>query len=149
MASEYKYGSVSNDEEAAGTKTFDETDLYYMKEGERTRKEKIMTAIKLGVPIMIASILIVGLGYLLLHNFGYFYPGQGGTSSKRSSVTTISSTPATTTHSSHYDNIATKVPITTTTFGASSCAANPKCADRGLTGECCPSPDGTKLDCCA
>ena len=152
MASEYKYGSVSNDEEVGGDKSFDETDLYYMKDGERTTKEKVINAIKLGVPIIIGSILFVALGYLLFHNFGYFYPGSGGrSSSNNSSVTTVSSTPATSSHSSHYTNIATKVPITTTTttsFGASSCAANPKCDDLGLTGECCPTSGGIKLSCC-
>ncbi len=150
MASEYKYGSVSNDEEAGGDKSFDETDLYYMKDGERTTKEKFMNAIKLGVPIIIAIVGLGLLGYLLFKNFGYFYPGQGGgSSSKSSGVTTVSSTPATATHSSHYNNIVTKVPIaTTTSFGASSCAANPKCDDLGLTGECCPTSGGIKLSCC-
>ena len=29
------------------------------------------------------------------------------------------------------------------------CASNPRCAKRGLKGNCCPTNAGVKLDCCA
>ena len=158
MASDgYKYGSVSTDEEIPADKSFDESNLYYMKEEERTKKEKLFKAVKLGVPIIIAVVMIVGLAYLLFNNFGYFYPGRGGqvTPSKHSSSSTTTSSSSSSSSSgsgsSHYENIATSVPIPekTTTSSGGTCEAHPKCADLGLTGECCPAASGIKLNCCS
>ena len=36
----------------------------------------------------------------------------------------------------------------TTTGGSSSCVENKRCTDLGLTGFCCPTPEGNSLDCC-
>ena len=152
----YKYGSVSNDEElgaSGGDRVFDESHLYYMKDDQRTRKQKVVKAIKLAVPIFIAVLLVVGLAFLLFQNFGYLYPGRGGQvspskhSTGSSTGTSTTSTSASPTNS-HYENIATSVPISTVISVGSSCAANPKCADLGLTGECCPT-GGKKLNCCS
>ena len=148
----YQYGSVSTDEEIAADKSFDEANLYYMKDEERTRKEKLMKAIKLGVPILIAIIFIAGLGFLLFNNFGYFYPGRGGqvTPSKHSTTTaTTSSGSSSSSSRTHYDNIATSVPIPAKITTGIFCSANPKCSDMGLTGECCPTASGIKLNCCS
>ena len=79
----YKYGSVNkDDEEAAGNNNnnnsyFKESDLYYYKEDELTKKEKMMKVIKSCIPILIAVLLIGGITWILVQNFGTLYPSPG------------------------------------------------------------------------
>merc|ERR1712032_1326939 len=65
---------------------------------------------------------------------------------KMSSGTTFTST---TTASPSSDPSSTKSSSSTKKDAASSsCSVYPKCVDVGLTGECCPTQEGVKLDCC-
>ena len=149
----YKYGSVNTDEESGDTsgnnKSFDESELYYMKDGDLSKKEKTVKAIKLAVPIVIAIMLIGGLAFLLFHNFAYFYPGRGGNEvpSKHSISSGVSTTK--TTQKYYHDDDTSVAPMPAPSSVGSSCAANQKCADLGLVGECCPSESGTNLSCCS
>jgi hypothetical protein len=153
-SSGYKYGSVNTDEESGatgGNKNFDESNLYFIREDELTTRDKVMKAFKLAVPIFFAVLLIGGLAFMLFHNFAYFYPGGGGQQvPSKHSVSSSSGSPTKTTQRSFHDIDAPDVHISapTTTF-ASSCAANPKCADLGLIGKCCPAESGIKLECCS
>jgi len=160
-SSGYKYGSVNTDEESGatgGNKNFDESNLYFIKEDESTKKDKVVKAIKLAIPIFLAVLLIGGLAFMLFNNFAYFYPGRGGeqVASKHSVSSNGGSLTKTTQRSFHdidtpsYRDIdTTDVPISAPTTFGSSCAANPKCSDLGLIGKCCPGEGGIKLECCS
>lgn len=151
-SSRYKYGSVNDVEESGATggdKNFDESNLYYMKEGELTKRDKAVKVFKLAVPIIFAVFFVGGLAFLLFHNFAYFYPGRGGQEVPSKHAKTSSVEPTKTTQRSFHDSDAPSVPIPTPTTFGSSCAANPNCVDLGLTGECCPGGSGINLNCCS
>ena len=160
----YKYGSVNNDEESGATtdsKSFDESNLYFMKDEDLSKKEKGVKVFKLAVPIIIAVLLIGGLAFLMFHNFAHFYPGRGG--NKHSHSMSSGATPwpndddgtsgaSISAPWSKDDDSASGFSIpapSTSTSGGSSCSANPKCVDLGLTGQCCPSGSGVQLSCCS
>mmetsp|Transcript_29828 Transcript_29828/g.63868 ORF Transcript_29828/g.63868 Transcript_29828/m.63868 type:complete len:173 (-) Transcript_29828:296-814(-) len=163
---EYKYGSVSNDEESgdALNNNFDESNLYYYKKEELTRSDKVVKAVKLAVPIIIAALFIGGLGFMLFHNFEYFYPGQSGTthpSKKTSSSASYEPITASSSGNSHTKTVSSSsdsfeapsipvpAPAPAPNVGDSSCAANPACAALGLVGDsCCPTGGGVRLACC-
>ena len=170
----YKYGSVNkDDEEAAGNNNnnnsyFKESDLYYYKEDELTKKEKMMKIIKSCIPILIAVLLIGGITWILVQNFGTLYPSPGQRQRIRPStgIETSSSSSSSSHHNAPLnDDDSIHAPIltprtskdttatTATTSstkdnGKSSCSAYSKCFDLGLTGECCPTLAGGKLECC-
>jgi len=160
----YKYGSVNDEEAGATGNNFDESNLYYIKEKEMSKREKAMKMIKLVVPIIIAVLFLGGLAFMLVHNFGKLYPGPGPGGQKvpsRGSGGSVSH-PTSPSHDIAHDGggggiasapVPVPVPVPrrsvpTTKDGGSSCAAYPKCTDRGLTGECCPTGGGVKLECC-
>ena len=170
----YKYGSVNkDDEEAAGNNDntnsyFKESDLYYYKEEELTKKEKTMKIIKACVPILIAVLLIGGFTWILVQNFGTLYPSPGQRQRVRptngieisshhnappddtttAAATATATATATTTTSSTPHSSSTNESSSTKDNGERFCLAYPKCFDLGLSGECCPTPAGDKLDCC-
>ena len=166
----YKYGSVNkDDEEAAGNNNnnnsyFKESDLYYYKEDELTKKEKMMKIIKSCIPILIAVLLIGGITWILVQNFGTLYPSPGQRQRIRPS-TGIENSSSSHRNAPQNDDDSIHAPIliprtskdttatTATTSstkdnGKSSCSAYSKCFDLGLTGECCPTLAGDKLECC-
>ena len=166
----YKYGSVNkDDEEAAGNNNnnnsyFKESDLYYYKEDELTKKEKMMKIIKSCIPILIAVLLIGGITWILVQNFGTLYPSPGQRQRIRPStgIETSSSShhnaplndddsihaPTLTPRTSKDTTATTATTSSTKDNGKSSCSAYSKCFDLGLTGECCPTLAGDKLECC-
>jgi hypothetical protein len=135
--------------------------LLYYKGRSLSQKEKTAKLIKIAVPVAIAVLLIGGLTWFLLGDFGHLYPGPSGPkspssshiisspeASKQTSTATSSkshssaseppkASPATATHSS------------STSSGGSSCSANSKCDGLGLIGDCCPSAAGVMLECCS
>mmetsp|Transcript_3786 Transcript_3786/g.8163 ORF Transcript_3786/g.8163 Transcript_3786/m.8163 type:complete len:164 (+) Transcript_3786:151-642(+) len=153
----YKYGSVGDNEELGAnddnSKNFDESHLYYYKEKDLTTTEKISKLIKLFVPIIIAVVLIGGLAYILFHDFGTLYPrpggekvtSKGGMVSQSTSVSSGESAPTVIRSESSPTVSKSK---TSSSFGGS-CAANPSCAALGLSGVCCPTPEGVQLGCCS
>ncbi|VEU36886.1 unnamed protein product [Pseudo-nitzschia multistriata] len=160
-SSGYKYGSVDNNDEEAGVdekdKSFDESNLYFYKEEDLTRQEKISKFVKLFVPIILAVSMVGGLAYILFHDFGDLYPGPGekshsaGRVSQPTTVTSDDYTPnianmSSSSNSSHGSSI--PVISQTKTSSGNSCEANPGCAALGLTGNCCPTSEGIKLGCC-
>jgi hypothetical protein len=167
----YKYGSVNkDDEEAAGNNNnnnsyFKESDLYYYKEDDLTKKEKLMKIIKSCIPILIAVLLIGGITWILVQNFGTLYPSPGqrqrirpSTGIENSSSSSHHNAPLNDDDSIHApiltprtskDTTATTATTSSTKDnGKSSCSAYSKCFDLGLTGECCPTLAGDKLECC-
>lgn len=151
---------------------FDESNLYYYKEETLTRREKAIKIVKFTVPILIAVLLIGGLTFLLFHNFAKLYPGpgtqripsggsrashtddddDGGIVSPFSPPIPVHSVP--TIMSASTKKKATKKATSSSDSSSStkhlgsSCSLYPKCLDLGLTGECCPTTAGGKLDCC-
>ena len=166
----YKYGSVNkDDEEAAGNNNnnnsyFKESDLYYYKEDELTKKEKMMKIIKSCIPILIAVLLIGGITWILVQNFGTLYPSPGQRQRIRPSTGIENSSsshhnaplndddsihaPILTPRTSKHTTATTVTKSSTKDNGKSSCSAYSKCFDLGLTGECCPTLAGDKLECC-
>jgi hypothetical protein len=166
----YKYGSVNkDDEEAAGNNNnnnsyFKESDLYYYKEDKLTNKEKMTKVIKSCVPILIAVLLIGGITWILVQNFGTLYPSPGQRQRIRPSdgIKTASSShhnaptdddgsihaPILTPRISKDTTATTTTTSSTKDNGESSCSAYSKCFDLGLSGECCPTLAGDKLECC-
>lgn len=157
----YKYGSVTTDEESAVDKSFDETNLYYVKDEELTTKEKAAKLVKLLVPLCIAVALITGFAFVLFRNFGSLYPGPADKHSKYPTQYTPSSskyvdttTKSATTAPEELYSVSTRPEPKQTEpnskpSSSSSCPANPKCAALGLFGECCPTEKGVTLECCS
>mmetsp|Transcript_61659 Transcript_61659/g.68983 ORF Transcript_61659/g.68983 Transcript_61659/m.68983 type:complete len:184 (-) Transcript_61659:2707-3258(-) len=154
----HKYDSISNEEEAGKVynTNFKESDLYYYKEDERTKREKIIRIMNSTFPILIFILLISGITWGLIQNFGKLYPSPSGqrTSNnikKSSSHQASSYTTDDGTDDDIHDTIQTHKISTDTTkkyLASSSCLAYPKCMSLELTGECCPTLAGDKLDCC-
>jgi len=183
--SRYKYGSVnSNDEESGGDggnndesnnfldKSFDESNLYYYNGSKPTRRESAARAFRLGVPILVAAMLVGGLALWLFRNIGYLYPTQdpsgggshhhhnnAGGSMKKMPPSSYPSSSSNTDDDRAVASFKDSVPPinpeevptknATANFSSSSCAAYPKCAKLELTGECCPTKSGVKLNCCS
>mmetsp|Transcript_33190 Transcript_33190/g.38266 ORF Transcript_33190/g.38266 Transcript_33190/m.38266 type:complete len:184 (-) Transcript_33190:2604-3155(-) len=154
----HKYDSISNEEEAGKVynTNFKESDLYYYKEDERTKREKIIRIMNSTFPILIFILLIGGITWGLIQNFGKLYLSPSGhrasnniknsSSHQASSYTTDDGT-----DDDIHDTIQTHKISTDTTkkyLASSSCLAYPKCMSLELTGECCPTLAGDKLDCC-
>jgi len=150
----HSYDSISNEEEAGKVynKNFKESDLYYYKEDELTKREKTMKIINSIFPILISILLVGGITWGLIKNFGKLYPSPSSNNIKTSSSHQASSY---TTDDSTNDDIpdpiqTTKISTDTTKnyLGSSSCSAYPKCLDLGLIGQCCPALAEDRLDCC-
>lgn len=156
-SSGYVYGTINTkDEESDGNvenKDFDESNLYYYKGEELTRKEKLSKMIKLLVPIIIAAVFLGGIAFVLFHNFGGLYPGPGeekvrSSGDSASHLTETETSEYTPTSAKPSSSSGSSTPIATKTAGRS-CEANPSCADLGLTGVCCPTDEGIQLGCCS
>ncbi|KAG7348515.1 hypothetical protein IV203_017220 [Nitzschia inconspicua] len=166
------------DEETDNENHFQETDLLFYKGRTLSQKEKTVKLIKIAVPVFIAVLLIGGLTWLLLGGFGNLYPGPSGskppdsssygrpiptpqsTGSTTSTKTTIDTTSTSSkSHSSVSEPVAAapkESPTTSTSTsthssatGGAACSAHSHCDAIGLIGDCCPTTEGTMLDCCS
>lgn len=161
----YKYDSVSNEDEAGKVynKNFKESDLYYYKEDELTKREKTMKIVRLTFPILISILLIGGIAWGLFQNFGKLYPSPSGQRASNNIKTSSSHQSSSyTTDDGTDDDIpdpiqTSKISTDTTNsgssstkkyLGSSSCLEYQKCLDLGLIGKCCPTLAGNRLDCC-
>jgi hypothetical protein len=169
------YGSVSQTDGTVGTRIvgtdgFRESDLFYIKEPSLSRNERFKKYIALAFPILLAICVMGGLAWYLARDFNHLYPGQnsGSGDNKRktpiynrgssagkahSSTITTSDRPLISKgpHIAGPDSPSFTVPAPSTkstTSEESSCTAHSKCKDLGLTGECCPTGEGTFLGCC-
>lgn len=144
------YGSLKNkgeDEEANNNETsFQEENTYYLKESPPMSAKKVLL---LAVPILGAVLMMGGIVLFLLRDFGHLYPGRGGDpgysnpnagddESRHHSTTRIHSLGNT--DDTAFDSKSTKSTV------SAKCSAHPKCSP--LTGQCCPTLDGIKLECC-
>jgi hypothetical protein len=149
--------------------TFHEDQTYYLHRANMTSYyDRFRRALLVMLPIVVAAVLVGGAVFLLLRNFQYLYPSPSGSLHDRWSIhqesensvqvndgvdSSISSVPynavrdhvsSTSLHSS-----AAILNNTAAAASAAACEANPLCAKLGLTGDCCPTQDGTTfLLCC-
>ena len=166
-SSNYKYGSVNTTTGGVveNVDDFKETDLLYYKEKELSKQEKVMKIVKIAVPIINAFVLIGGLAWFLLRDFGLLYPGPAGSHVSDHApaavpTSSVQRVPAPTvvqpgkglqpTAIPKYPASGSSSSSTTSmkSISGSTCAANSKCHALGLEGECCPTSAGTMLECC-
>lgn len=148
---------------ASSFQSFQEANMYFLKEKPASREEKIRKLILVGVPVFVAIIFMGGLAVWLLQDFNNLYPGYDG--GHRSSSNTIHH-PETITTTTENEPVPVSAPVpkppsststkTTTSNssgggggGSTSCSSYPACVDLGLTGECCPTTQGVRLWCCS
>lgn len=142
------YGAVEQpqpDEEA-----YDIDNVYYVKEREVSAAEKRRKFLLVALPILIALLLVGGFTYYLLSGAHILKPeGAGGSGGEIKTSPTIIS-PSSPSKSS--GRVSTPAPKEKTKSSASSgpttCDANEKCANLGLSGDCCPTKAGVMLNCC-
>mmetsp|Transcript_12228 Transcript_12228/g.23067 ORF Transcript_12228/g.23067 Transcript_12228/m.23067 type:complete len:152 (-) Transcript_12228:71-526(-) len=145
------YGSIEGNDPEKATSGFasnedsenrDERDYnlgesYYLKD-HSDKRSKFLRAL---LPILIALAIVGGVSYFFFRDFNKLYPGPGSSESNDDYVAPVSVTDDSTqeTKSNGEESHAQS---------SSSCAANDKCADLGLSGDCCPSSGGFNLACC-
>jgi hypothetical protein len=160
-----KDGDISNTED-----TFEECNVYYLKERTLTAKQRFNKLISAAVPLLIALFLVGGFALWLLKDFGMLYPGpSGGSNPQNSPIRSPSNfsprnepappinSPVPNGASSVVSSPTAPTPAPKTSSssssfsggGHSSCGANSACGDLGLTGECCPTNAGIMLGCCS
>jgi len=150
------YGSIEESENAPLNRTFDADHAYYLKDGSRaplTFKQRLRKYSLIAVPLLAAVLIIGGAAFFLLRNFNHLYPGSSGgygeeTRAKEKAkhdystgVTAPATSPAGPTASASSVS-------TGSGKGTAACASNPKCAEAGLLGQCCPTAAGVMLECC-
>lgn len=166
------YGSVDNpssgnenkEAEEEQQQHFQETNLLYYKGRTLSQQEKTAKLIKIAVPIVIAILLIGGLAWFLLGDFGHLYPGPSGAkqpgysytiSSPAATPPTSSSEVSSKSHSGSSSSTTSSEPAPApkdsshSSSGAAACSAHSACSTLGLVGECCPTSSGTMLECCS
>jgi hypothetical protein len=149
---------------AADEVSFDANQTYYLKPNTRWTRRKIWATT---VPILAACIVMGGIAYFLLRDFGHLYPGRGGDRSpfysnggmspvteKEESESSVSKAsngvenfPSKRTGSRSSGTAGTSKHNEDTTLDAgANCAVHPDCSK--LAGDCCPTSDGHMLVCC-
>jgi hypothetical protein len=143
--------------------SFDANQTYYLKPNTRWTRRKIWAT---AVPILAACIVMGGIAYFLLRDFGHLYPGRGGDrspfysnggmspstekedsqSSMSKESTVVEHFPSKRTGSRSSGASTVKNHEDTTLDAGASCAVHPDCSK--LAGDCCPTSDGHMLVCC-
>lgn len=138
------YGSVGQKSDIEEDKDYDiDNSRYLVSTGEERRRSCIHGF----VPVIIFAALMIGITYLLSHDFGKLYPGHGGIPQGDSSDS-----------KSHLSLDDEKTPTSSSTETTSqifhdplsmeTCEANKKCFETNLSGKCCPTMEGVFLACC-
>ena len=114
----------------------DDADYRYIESTTQEKRRKFINGI---LPVAIFIVLMGAISFSLFKHFDTFYPGHGhesgtGTGTTQSTVAR--------THQSLNAHANQKGLV------YADCAFHSKCDIIGLTGQCCPTPDGTKLACC-
>jgi hypothetical protein len=136
---------------------FDADQTYYLKEtmSPQQRWRKCMLAT---FPILVAVLIVGGLGFLLFRDFGHLYPGRNGDPKYHdgtSKVTRHHATGAKDDYANHDyidpvddDSAAhNSAPRKhSTSNGEAACSAHVECST--LLGDCCPTLKGVTLECC-
>ena len=114
---------------------FDVENTYYVQKTELTEEQKRAKCVTGTLPIVIATVVVIGFAIFFASAVHLFAPKRSGTVVTPVSVQVPAPAPA---------------PKAATTFGggSSQCAAHSKCASTGLSGACCPTPEGVVLNCC-
>mmetsp|Transcript_19099 Transcript_19099/g.27869 ORF Transcript_19099/g.27869 Transcript_19099/m.27869 type:complete len:166 (+) Transcript_19099:206-703(+) len=165
MPSAKEYGAIR----VVETETYDIENTQYIVSTSEERRRKCLIGF---VPVLLFILLMGGIVYTLMQNFNHLYPSPGGGGRKNDGgkwsvdVTTNEDTSsyensgASSAGNSEIGPTATgtsgsgtdaEVPASKPTkemSGNSECSYHLKCADAGLTGQCCPSLDGVFLGCC-
>lgn len=152
MTTNVNYGSL---EDPTDKGSFDEKNTYYLKETTLTREQRMRKLVLIATPIICAVILVGGAAFLLFRKFDFLYPGRHGSGGggkepsfnppTRIEHNSVEDQPDSSPHSAPSileDEKKRKSDV------ASSCTAHAKCAKLGILGECCPTTDGTFLQCC-
>jgi hypothetical protein len=141
---------------------FQEGNTYYLKNSAPLSIKKALLS---AVPILGAVLLMGVIVLFLLRDFNHLYPGRGGDQNPspedyhRSSPVVVHSlgttddepSPRPRHHSSSSLPVSSSSIKTTHDMKLSSssaeCTAHPNCA--GLIGQCCPTDEDVKLECCS
>lgn len=137
MSNTVDYGAVEQ-VDANLDKPFDAAHTYYLPGDKKlSREERLRRILTIGLPIIIALLIMGGAALYLLKDFNRLYPGPGGSPSTASRSAPLGPT----------NKSKPSIPATTTkTSKNASCSAHKKCA--ALVGDCCPTSRGIFLDCC-
>jgi len=153
MANSTTYGSVEDQAEPGEFDEFDEKNTYYVKERPLSREQRIRKCMLASIPILAALLIIGGFATFLLMDFGHLYPTQHGGRNYHNEPDEEapdfspriqhdgSNGPA-----SHSPPSPPAPEKKHKSDMPSSCEAYDKCS--GLVGLCCPTGEGTFLDCC-
>jgi hypothetical protein len=162
------YGAIAtthksvDDAEDPAENSFEEYNVDYVQQRKLTSKERFQKILAVGVPIVIALIIVGGFGWWSSkavaprHDYTkvstqvpapqhsiQLLDDEPKKSATSSTVVYPSPSPA------PKKKTATSASKTaSSSSGSASCSANPKCKALDLTGECCPTGDGTNLGCC-
>lgn len=153
MPATNKYGSIEEGASPPAVTNYEESyDTQYI---VSTAEEKRRRCLNGFFPVMIFVLLMGSIVYAITRDFSHLYPwshvahkgnrangGGGGASDVVTTSSSASNTPYVS-HNSHSD-------ITQESSGtsSSSCSLYSKCSDLGLTGQCCPTKSGIRLECC-
>jgi hypothetical protein len=76
------YGAVdTNEPNDTESQPFQESDVYYLKEQKMSREDRVMKILLAAVPLLVAVLIMGGIGFLLFKDFDHLYPGPGGSTS--------------------------------------------------------------------
>ena len=142
----YKYGSIPDGEDPEETFPIENTQ-YIVSTAEEKRKKCVQTV----MPLTIFTLLMGSIVFALSRGFNHLYPKSprppiintdDETTGYMQDIDTTASTP---------NSPGGAHPATGTgekAFWHQDCVFHDKCVDLGLTGVCCPTPEGVNLDCC-
>ena len=154
---------------------FRESTIYYLQAPSLTWKERAKKLLLIGLPIVIAILIMGFFAYFLTRDFGHLYPGPAGDSTynkytdgsvehakddtaKEEATSAPPRGPHLPTSSKSSAELPPRGPpissVATSSGGESAggsggaCAAYEKCYNLGLIGDCCPTGSGIFLSCC-
>lgn len=153
--------------------------IYFLKDKNATREDRLKKFILGAVPLVIAVILMGGIGFWLFKDFDHLYPGPSGSRSSPNlkprgppinspqdsapdyfpaPSDSDPSPPTTSNLKPRGPPIGTPVapapspmkpPASFSSGNDVDCSAIPACNKLGLTGLCCPTGEGVMLGCCS
>ena len=180
------YGAIETDEKGSeveaqppvkASDNFKESDFLFLKDTHISPEERCRKVLLAAIPLIIAVLVMGGIGVWLLKDFDHLYPGPSGSRSPslpkpRGPSTSIpeDSSPDLSPASddapsavadlkplgppiSSKDLVPSPTPVsnpkTSPLVSDSSCNAHSSCEKLGLTGVCCPTDKGVMLECCS
>lgn len=144
------YGSIEDSKvDGSDDVGFDEESAYYLKSTDPA-SVRLRRVVRGSIPIMIAILIIGGAAYFLTKDFSFLYPGANGARHQEYPANIEVTSYNAARHHGEYDGIRGPRPTLnsiSSQSGEAACSAHEGCSM--LVGNCCPSDDGTNLDCCS